>query len=80
VAARSKAWVCGRLPAETVGSNLTGGMNVCYECSVLSGKGLCDELITHPGESYRLGWVVGCGLETREALTHWGGGGLSRPK
>ena len=25
---------------------------VCCECSVLSGRGLCDELITHPGESY----------------------------
>ena len=29
VAARSKAWVCGRSPAEIVGSNLTGGMDVC---------------------------------------------------
>jgi len=26
VAARSKAWVCGRSPAETVGSNPAGGM------------------------------------------------------
>ena len=29
VAARSKAWVCGRSPAEIVGSNPTGGMDVC---------------------------------------------------
>jgi hypothetical protein len=29
VLARSKAWVCGRPPAETVGSNPTGGMEVC---------------------------------------------------
>ena len=28
MAARSKAWVCGRTPAEIVGSNLTGGMDV----------------------------------------------------
>ena len=28
VAARSKAWVCGRSPAEIAGSNLTGG-HVC---------------------------------------------------
>jgi len=28
-AARSKAWVCGRSPAKIVGSNLTGGMDVC---------------------------------------------------
>jgi len=28
VAARSKAWVCGRSPAEIVGSNPTGGIDV----------------------------------------------------
>ena len=31
VAARSKALVCGRSPAEIVGSNPTGGMDVCRE-------------------------------------------------
>jgi hypothetical protein len=30
----------------------------------LSGRGLCDELITHPEESYRLCCVVVCDLET----------------
>jgi len=29
VAARTKAWVYGRSPAEIVGSNPTGGMDVC---------------------------------------------------
>jgi len=29
VAAQSKAWFCGRLPAEIAGSNLAGGMNIC---------------------------------------------------
>ena len=29
VAARSKALVCGRSPAEILGSNPTGGMDVC---------------------------------------------------
>ena len=53
VAARSKAWVRGRSPAETVGSNPTGGMDVCGECCVLSGS-LCNELITRPEESYRV--------------------------
>jgi len=28
------------------------GMNVCCECCVLSGRGLCDGLITRPEESY----------------------------
>ena len=37
---------------------------VCCECRVLSGRGLCNELITRPGESYRLCCVVVCDLET----------------
>ena len=37
---------------------------VCCECRVLSGWGLCDELITRPEESYRLWFVVVCDLET----------------
>jgi hypothetical protein len=31
---------------------------------VLSGRGLCDELIARPEESYRLWCVVVCDLET----------------
>jgi len=31
---------------------------------VLSGRGLCDELITRPEESYRLWCAVVCDLET----------------
>jgi len=33
-------------------------MFVCCVCCVLSGRGLCDKLITHPEESYRLWCVV----------------------
>jgi hypothetical protein len=29
-------------------------ISVCCECCVLSGRGLCDALITSPEESYRL--------------------------
>ena len=36
---------------------------VCCECCVLSGTGLCDELITRPEESYRPWCVVVCDLE-----------------
>jgi hypothetical protein len=32
MAARSKAWVCGRSPAEIVGSNPAGGLDVCLSC------------------------------------------------
>jgi hypothetical protein len=37
---------------------------VCCECHVLSGRSLCDELITRPEESYRLCCVVVCDVET----------------
>ena len=37
---------------------------VCCECRVLSGRGLCDELIARPEESYRLWCVVVYDLET----------------
>ena len=65
VAARSKALVCGRSPAEIVGLNPTSGHGcVGCECCVLSGRSLCDELITRPEESYRLGCLVVCDQET----------------
>jgi len=55
-------------------------MSVCCECCVLSGRGLCDELITRPVGSYRLWCVVMCDLETSWMRGPWpvGGGGLSR--
>ena len=65
VAARSKAWVCGRSTTEIVGSKPPGAWMYLYcQCCVLSGKGLCDELITRPDESYELWCVVVCDLET----------------
>ena len=42
---------------------------VCCECCVLSGRGLCDELITCPEESFRL-WCVVCNLETSWKRSH----------
>jgi hypothetical protein len=39
-------------------------MFVCCECCVLSGRGLCNGLITRPKESYRLWRVVVCDQET----------------
>jgi len=64
VAARSKSWVYGCSHAEIVGSNPTRGMDVCCECCALSGRGLCDGLITRTEESYRLWGVAVCDLET----------------
>jgi len=42
-------------------------MFVCCEGCVFSGRGLCDELITRSGESYRLWRVVVCDYETSQA-------------
>ena len=83
LAAPFKVYVCSRLPAGIVGLNSAKGTDVYCECCVLSGRGLCDELITHPKESYRL-WCVVCDLENLKAekamasvglLRHGGGGG-----
>ena len=67
MAARSKAYVCGRLPADIMGSDPTGGggvwMSVCCECCLL-GRGLCDELIIRPEVSHRLWCVVVYVVET----------------
>ena len=49
-----RSWV--RIP-------LVAWTSVCCECCVLSGRGLCDELITRPEESYLLWCVVVCDLE-----------------
>ena len=51
-------WDCG------FESHRGAWMYVCCECCVLSGRGLCDGLITHPEESYRLWRVVVCDQET----------------
>ena len=39
-------------------------MPVYCKCCVLSGRGVCDELITRPEESYQLWCVVLTDLET----------------
>ena len=69
VAAQSKALICGRLPAEIVGSNPAGAWKFfCCECCVLSGRGIGNGLITRPEESYRLWYVVVCDLETSSRM------------
>ena len=72
VAARFKAWVCS---CWDCGFESHRGMIVCFECRVLSGRGLCDELITLPPESYRLWCVVVCNLETSWMRSSWPFGG-----
>jgi hypothetical protein len=53
MATRSKVWVCVLSLAGFVVSNPTGAwISVCCECCVLSGRGLCDELIARSEEFY----------------------------
>jgi len=53
---------------------------VCCVCCVLSGRGLCVELITRPEESYRLWCVVVCDLETSWMRRPWPTGGCLAKK
>ena len=58
-------------------------MFFCCECCVLSGRGLCDELIARPEESCRLWCVVVCDLENlknEEAMTRAGSQRHSKKK
>jgi len=55
-------------------------MFVCVECCVLSGRGLCDALITRLEESYRLWRVVVCDLETSRMRGPWPALGRSATK
>ena len=52
-----------------------GGMDVCSECCVLSGSGLCDGLITRPEKTYRLWCVVECDVEISWVGRPWPNGG-----
>jgi hypothetical protein len=67
----------GRSLAGIASSNPQGCMDVCllWVLCVLSGRDLCDELITRPEESYRLWCVVVCDLETSWMRGSWSTGG-----
>ena len=54
--------VAARLLGLFVRIPLGAWMSVYFECYVLSGRGVCDELITLPGESYLVWRVVECNL------------------
>jgi len=70
VAAPSKAWVCGHLLAGIVDSNPVGGTDVCFECCVLSGRGLCVGRINRPEESCRVCCVCVCVIRCNNNHLH----------
>jgi hypothetical protein len=67
----------GRLLGLWVRIPLVAWMFVCCECCVLLGRGLWDELIACPEESYRLCCAVLCDLETSRMRRPWPALGLS---
>ena len=60
VAPLLKAWVCGRSLKGITVSNPAGGMNVCCECCVLSGRDHRDGPITCREKPYRV-WCASPG-------------------
>ena len=54
MAAQTKACVLHRFLAGVAGSNPVGSMDVSLEIVVLSLRGLCVGLVTHPEGSYRV--------------------------
>jgi hypothetical protein len=69
MAAQSKTQVCGHSPAEIMGLNpIWAWMSVCCDCYVLSGRGLCDRLITRPEESHQLWCIIVC---TKKKMEEW---------
>jgi hypothetical protein len=46
-------------------------MSVSRECCVLSGRGLCDGLITRPEESYRVWCVIVKPRQMRRPRPPW---------
>ena len=64
VAARRRTSAAARLLRLWVRIPPEAWIFFCCESCVLSGRGLCDELITRPEESYRMWCVVVCDLET----------------
>jgi hypothetical protein len=72
VAAGLRRWfAAARLLRSWVRIPPASWMFVCCECCVLSGRGLCNELITRPEEFYRLWWDVVCDLETSRMRRPW---------
>ena len=74
VSARSKEWVCDCSLVRIVGSNPAGGMDVCFECCVLTERSLCVGLITRLDESYQE-WCVNVIVKLRKMRRPWPTGG-----
>ena len=75
VSCRVNRTACGRSSADCRFETCwKGWIFVGCDCCVLSSS-LCDELITHPEESYRLWCVVVCDLEATRMRRPWPTGG-----
>jgi hypothetical protein len=76
VAARSKAYVCGRSPAEIVGSNPTGGMDVCllwvFVCCQVEVSATSWSLVQRSPTDYGASLCDLENLKNEEAMTRVG--------
>ena len=68
---RAKVQVCGHLIRLWVRIPPGAWIYVAYECCVLSGRRLCDGLITRPEEPFRLWCVILCDPETWIITRSW---------
>ena len=83
VTERSKAWVCSRSLDGIAGLNPAGAWtSVSWEYCMLSGRGLCVQLITSPEESYWVWWVWEWSwtLDNEEAQVNKGGCTMKKKK
>ena len=67
---RSKTWVSGRSLAGIAGSNPAGIIVVSCERCVLSGRDVCNVVITRSEGSYRMWCVVVCDLKPAACGRH----------
>ena len=76
MAARSKVQVCGRSPAEILGSNFTGGMDACllWALCVVTQRSLWRADHSSRGVLPSVVWhcVWSRNLANEEAMAHWG--------
>ena len=61
---------------------LPGGMDVCFDCCLLSGRGLCVTPITRSEESYWLSclWMWSWRIDSEDVLGQWGFHGMEKIK
>jgi hypothetical protein len=69
-------WIKGENPGIIIKKKSHRGhgcLSLVSVCALLSGRGLCDEPIPRPGESYRLWCLSQCDQKKNSKPRHWNG-------